>query len=313
MGWDAKYFYYIKTLFFYEGLNLAEIKNFSDYHWHPHLGSYIWAFFWKLPFVKFEYFGRLFYVFIFCFSLIGAIFSNKRKYLIKITLFIMTLILTYNYEKFSGLQDILIFSLLIISSRFLYNLEDSQNINSIFAIFLIANLLIWIKSEGLVFAFILMTILALNNKIILLKKIAVFVTLLLIIIFKKSIYIYLDFETVNQPNYNLDFLLSLNFPEILNRIGNIILYMTYYSLTNFIFFLGVIILIFLNYDKKKTLNLAIFNIYFFFNLLFIFCAYIFREMEIVYALRTTMDRIIFSSSGFYLYLILLFLEKKIKF
>ena len=311
-GWDAKYFYYIKTLFFFDGLNIGDIKNFSDYHWHPHFGSYIWAFFWKVPFLEFEYFGRLFYVFIFCFSLTLAIFPDKGNIYLKIILFIVALILLYNYEKFSGLQEILIFSLLIISSRFLYNLEKTKNFKNIIALFLISNLLIWIKSEGLVFAVILMTILTLNKKIIFPKKIIIFVTLIFIIFFKKITYIYLNFDAVNQPYYNLDFLFSLDFEEILSRIGNIVFYLAYYSLKNFIFFLGVITLIFINFNRVDKIDITIFNYYFLFNLLFIFCAYLFREMEIIYSLRTTMDRIIFLSSGFYLYLVILFIRKRLK-
>lgn len=311
-GWDAKYFYYIKTLFFFEGLNLGEIKNFSDYHWHPHFGSYIWAFFWKIPFLEFEYFGRLFYVFIFCFSLILAIFADKGSLYLKIILFLLSLILLYNYEKFSGLQEIFIFSLLIISSRFLYNLKKTKNIKNIVALFLISNLLIWIKSEGLVFAVILMTILTFNNKIIFSKKIIIFTALIFIVLFKKIIYMYLNFDTINQPYYYLDFIFSLEFEEILRRIGNIVLYLGYYSLTNFIFFLGVITLIFINLNKTDKLDITIFNYYFLFNLSFIFCAYIFREMEVIYSLKSTMGRIVFLSSGFYFYLVILFIRKRLR-
>ena len=123
---------------------------------------------------------------------------------------------------------------------------------------------------------------------------------------------YLNFDAVNQPYYNLDFLFSLDFEEILSRIGNIVFYLAYYSLKNFIFFLGVITLIFINFNRVDKMDITIFNYYFLFNLLFIFCAYLFREMEIIYSLRTTMDRIIFLSSGFYLYLVILFIRKRLK-
>ena len=157
-----------------------------------------------------------------------------------------------------------------------------------------------------------MTILTLNKKIIFPKKIIIFVTLIFIIFFKKITYIYLNFDAVNQPYYNLDFLFSLDFEEILSRIGNIVFYLAYYSLKNFIFFLGVITLIFINFNRVDKIDITIFNYYFLFNLLFIFCAYLFREMEIIYSLRTTMDRIIFLSSGFYLYLVILFIRKRLK-
>ena len=313
LGWDAKYFYYIKTLFFFDGLNIAEIKNFEAYNWHPHFGSYIWAFFWKLPFIDYEYFGRLFYVFILCFSVICVVFNNKNKYYFKIIFFFSILALIYNYERFSGLQEVLIFSLLIISSKFLYNLKETKNIKNIIGLFLIANLLIWIKSEGLVFAMTLMVILILNHKINLPKKFVVLITSILIISFKKIIYMYLQFDAISQPYYNLNFLLSLDLIEILNRIGNILFYLSYYGLVNILFFFGIITLFFINIKKIKELEVSIYNYYFLFNILFIFSAYIFREMEIVYSLRTTLERIVFISSGFYLYLIFLFFDKRVKF
>ena len=171
----------------------------------------------------------------------------------------------------------------------------------------------WIKSEGLVFTGILLTILALNSKVTLQKKIFVMIYAIVIILFKKVVYIYFDFDTVAQPHYNLDFIFSLNFMDLLNRIGNIIIYISYYGLTNVLFFLGILTLFFLNFKNIEKINIKMFNYYFLLNLSFIFCAYIFREMEIVYALRTTMERIVFISSGYYFYLIFLFIDKKIKY
>ena len=310
LGWDAKYFYYIKTLFFYEGLHLGEIKNFIEYKWHPHFGSYLWAFFWKIPLVDFEYFGRLFYVFLFCFSLINIIFKSQNNFYFKIIFFLTTLILTFSYERFSGLQEILIFSLLVISSKILYNLKKNRS-SDIIGLFLIGNLLIWIKSEGIFFAVVLLTILGISKKLSHKKKLVVFFITILIIFFKKIIYLYLGFDSIGQPFYNLDFILSLNIVEIINRVKNIIIYSSYYGLTNIGFLLGICILFFLNFKNIEKININIFNYFFALNLLFIFCAYIFREMEIIYSLRSTLDRIIFISSGYYYYLIYLYANKKI--
>jgi hypothetical protein len=44
------------------------------------------------------------------------------------------------------------------------------------------------------------------------------------------------------------------------------------------------------------------------NSCFIFFAYIFRDMEIKYSVQTTMERIIFTSSGFYVFLVLNFIK-----
>ena len=61
------------------------------------------------------------------------------------------------------------------------------------------------------------------------------------------------------------------------------------------------IIIFLNYKRIfKDEYLRLICVFFILNITFIFSAYIFREMEIVHSLKTTIDRLVFTSSGFYL-------------
>ena len=50
------------------------------------------------------------------------------------------------------------------------------------------------------------------------------------------------------------------------------------------------------------------NFYFVLNLCFIFCAYILRDMEIEYSVKTTMERVIFTSSGFFVFLVINFIK-----
>ena len=45
LGWDAKFFYYIKALFFIENQNFVDLNKFTANAFHPHLGSFFWAFF----------------------------------------------------------------------------------------------------------------------------------------------------------------------------------------------------------------------------------------------------------------------------
>ena len=68
-----------------------------------------------------------------------------------------------------------------------------------------------------------------------------------------------------------------------------------------------ILLNFLTNDKIFIRN---FNIYFILNTSFIYSAYLLRDIEVVYSLRTTLERVIFTSSGFYVYLIIIFVNKK---
>ena len=309
-GWDAKYFYYIKSLFFFEGLGLNELREFEHNKWHPHFGSYIWAFFWSLPFMEIEYFGRLSYVFIFCFSIyfITKIPNNNYH---SVLLYLVILILLFKYDRFSGLQEILIFSYLSIASKILYDLENKKKILDLIMLILITNLIIWIKAEGIVYSLIILTIFLFNNKVIVKEKVFIFLSFMIFVSLKYNVYLLYDLELNAQP-YNFESFFSLSIENLYYRFEKILIYLGYYSLINPIFLIGVILTIllnFLNNDKILTKN---FNIYFILNTLFIFSAYLLRDLEIVYSLKTTLERIVFTSSGFYVYLIIIFINKKFK-
>ena len=309
-GWDAKYFYYIKSLFFFEGLGLNELREFEHNKWHPHFGSYLWAFFWSLPFMEIEYFGRLSYVFIFCFSIyfITKIPNNNYH---SVLLYLVILILLFKYDRFSGLQEILIFSYLSIASKILYDLENKKKILDLIMLILITNLIIWIKAEGIVYSLIILTIFLFNNKVIVKEKVFIFLIFMIFVSLKYNVYLLYDLELNAQP-YNFESFFSLSIENLYYRFEKILIYLGYYSLINPIFLIGVILTIllnFLNNDKILTKN---FNIYFILNTLFIFSAYLLRDLEIVYSLKTTLERIVFTSSGFYVYLIIIFINKKFK-
>jgi len=113
---------------------------------------------------------------------------------------------------------------------------------------------------------------------------------------------------INAQPYYFEYILKLDLNTMIYKLYNIMLYLSYNSLRNIILFLVPIIII-INYKKVFTDKyLQLIFIFFTFNIIFIFSAYIFREMEVVHALKTTIDRIVFSSSGFYL----VFLIKQIK-
>ena len=208
LGWDAKYFYYIKALFFIENQNFGGLNKFADNHFHPHLGSYLWAFFWNLMPLKLEYFGRLFFVFLFCFSIFYICKNNLKDKFFENTIFILLILITYTYNRFSGLQEILIFSFLVMISKYFYLLKKSNDISYAFFIILSCNLIIWLKSEGIAYSLILILLLNFSTQIS--KKIKLYLNLFYIalVVFKLIIYQYFDFswgqitikQTVNKLN-----------------------------------------------------------------------------------------------------------------
>ena len=311
LGWDAKYFYYIKSLFFYEGLYISDLSQFEHNKWHPHLGSYFWAFFWSIPFFDIEYFGRLFYLFIFCFAIYFITFNSGKTLLINRILFFSLLLITFNYERFSGLQEIILFSFLMISSKILYDLKITNKIFSISAILLITNLLLWVKSEGIVYGFFITTILIINRNINFKEKLLILLIFIFLVSFKSFVFNYYSFELTAQP-YNLAFIEQIDFNQFIHRLKNLVIYGGYYSLKNILFLVSLIIIIKLKFSKNKKINTNNFLVYFILNVSFIFFAYILRDMEIIYSLKTTLERIIFTSSAFYIYLIILYINYKIK-
>ena len=305
LGWDAKFFYYIYALFFVENQNLYDLSKFVYGTWHPHLGSYLWAFFWNLMPIKLEYFGRLFYVFIFCFSIFYVCHNNLRYKFIDNIIFILVILFFYKYGRFSGLQEILIFSFLAVLSKYFSLLKDSNNIYYVFFIILGCNLLIWFKVEGIAYSTILILLLNFSNQI--LKKIKIYINIsyVTLIIFKIAIYQFFDanlIDTKGHPYY-LDYISNLNFEFIIYKLKFIVPYLFYYVLTNVFFISGIIILFLLNFQKKNDSYIRYLNLYFILNLIFIFSAYLFRDMEIEHSIKTTMERVIFTSSGFYIFLI----------
>jgi len=317
LGWDAKFFYYIKSLFFYEEKTIFDLYKFEHSMWHPHYGSYLWGFFWTLSFVDNEHFGRLFYLFLFCYSFFAVSKINKKQ-LINNTIFLILIFLFYEYNFFSGLQEILIFSFLVLISKyfFLFLKNNKDEMFLLYLIILFSNLLIWIKSEGIVYFFILLILLLIQNKISIKRRLFLSALFISFYLLKLVIYDISNLENGQKILYDIEYILNLDFNLIFYKLSNIVVWFFYY-LSNNIFLSIFIFLIF--YEKlfvkeKNRINTSYFNIliiYSFFVILFIISAYIFREMEIEYAIRTTMDRLLMTASGFFVYPSIKLLNKKL--
>ena len=141
------------------------------------------------------------------------------------------------------------------------------------------------------------------------KRLLLIFSSFVLISFKTLIYKYFQISLNDQP-YFIEYILSLDPETIIFKLKNIMIYGTFYSMKNIIFFI-VPIIFFINYkvlykDEFSKIILVIFLL----NIGFIISAYMFREMEIVYSLRTTMDRIIFTSSGLYIFYLVNFFNSK---
>ena len=311
LGWDAKWFWHIKSLYYTQNNTFSDLSNYVYNDFHPHLGSFLWAFFRSFSINGHEYTGRLFYIFYYIISIhfiSNNIFKDKVQNTI---LFIFLIVLTQKYIYFSGLQEILIFTTLIFISKFTLIFISEKKLIYLFLITLCMNLLIWFKAEGIAYAMICFLVINLSMKLKITFRIIFNLLFVSFILFKSLIYNFFQIKINDQPYY-LEYLLNLDLETIIYKFYNILIYLSYNSLKNIILFLVPIIII-LNYKKIfKEEYLRLIFIFFTLNIIFIFSAYMFREMEVVFALKTTIDRIVFSSSGFYLVFLIIYAKKYLK-
>ena len=186
------------------------------------------------------------------------------------------------------------------------NKKSNNEILFLCLIFLFSNLLIWIKSEGIVYFIIFLLLLLVQNQILIKRRLFVAGFFLSFYILKLVIYDISDLDNGQKNFYNLEYIINLDFNLIFNKLINIFVWFFYY-ISNNIFFSIFILLIFYEIffvKKKDRINYIYYKtlmIYLFFIIAFIISAYIFRDMEIEFAIRTTMDRLIMTASGFFIY------------
>ena len=69
LEWDGVNHWLEKVLIFFNSKHIEDLKNVTTHPYYPHLGSYIWALFWKNSYLGYEYFGRFFYVYLYITSI----------------------------------------------------------------------------------------------------------------------------------------------------------------------------------------------------------------------------------------------------
>ena len=311
LGWDAKFFWFLKTINFYQDNSLLNLEKLpaTDY---PHLGTYIWSFFWRFPFDLYEYLGRIFYVFLYILSIFYfcEIFKSNETY--KSILGSLIILTTFDIELFNGNQEIIIFSLILVVTKLSYELVTQKIKNPIgHLIFLLLsfNAALWIKNEGLfLLGFILFIILFFGNLSLKQKKIVVLVSLFLITI--RFITLYFLNSELESFEFEKTFTYSF-FENLLLNLKTISFYSFVYSLSLPLIILSLLILL-LNIYLFKIDKVQLFIIfYLLLNVLFIFVAFMLSMEDVEWQVRVGLKRVMFESSGFYL-LTIVYLFNKIK-
>jgi len=311
IGWDGLSIWLNKANNFYNGNNYFDLN--SSY---PHLGSYMWAFFWKNSFLQLEYLGRLFivYVYLVTIFLFSSLLTGHKNFAKLLVIFFL---IFFSYVKdLHGYQDILIFSILsALSILFILpylNKKLKKNYNYFFFLILSINLLPWIKNECVFYTIFIILLLLIDNNLSNLQKFLLLIVGLLNISFQIFIVkIYFQIQLFQTPlNIEVLFANFLNLKELIYRI----FYITIYIFHSFFKYPIVLIgfssfLIYLIYKQKIKLQ-NFYIIFFLLNMSFIYFTYITTVSPIIWHLQTSIKRLMFQTSGFYLVLLMLLINKK---
>jgi hypothetical protein len=313
LGWDAQNYWLVKKLVFTNGGDFFDLKNTprNDY---PYLGSFVWHIYSKFSIIGHEYFGRLFYLYLFLLSIFSIASIIETKDFEKVILIFILIFLTYKVELFNGYQEILNFSLLIILTKIFYEIFDGRLPikkfdNRFIYLFVLINSIIWIKSEStfLIMIFLLSTFLIkeINSKI----KILMILVFIFLLLNKFYIFSFIDLSHEIQKG-NYEYFKISNFFDFINfpRAILIITYIFFYSLDNMIFPITMIaLLIMIKYDKKNIFILP-FSFMFILALGFFMAAFLLTSFPLKWVLWVSLSRIIFETSGLYVILVPLFYD-----
>ncbi len=314
LGWDGKFHWYKKALNFYQNMGFENLSNLPKYE-YPHFGVYLWAFFWSINPLNFEYFGRLFYLFLYLLSIFSIVDLLNNKNL-KLILFITLSLITFNFNHFTGNQDILVFSFVIFLSRYLYLIYEKkeQTLFNLILFILINNIILWIKYECIVYVILSYSMLLIYK---LFKKdykyfLLIFFSFLFTLIFKLSI------SQFYQINLNASFQFSGEY-DLFKLFDINLFFYKFYIIFKYYFFslfknpvilIGYISLALILLQKIK---ISLTNVFLFilFNLSSFLIFYIIQidfEWHVAYGI----DRHILQYSGFSILFLVVFFNKIFK-
>jgi len=315
LEWDGQALWIYKALNFFHNNSFNDLKD-TPLNSYPHLGAFIWGFFWQNNFLQHEYLGRLMIPFIYVISIFSTLDLFKTSKIKKILLLIFFLILTYDLYLFEGYQEYLIFSLILIFAKYFYLSQENKGSNNyfIFIFLAIINLIIWSKQEGAFFALILsfLSVLFLNIQIS--KKLLILVFSLIFVslnFYLFNLYIgkfiihetagHMDFRDIANLSFTSDIVMSRSITIFSHLIVGIIKYPVV---------LITILLIIFSYFEKNYFQKNFYVIFFMaLTFSFIFVVFFFTSNNLSFHLGVALDRLLFQTSSFYLPFLISFLIK----
>ena len=301
-----------KVLIFFNGKDIKLITNVPTHPEYPHLGSYLWAFFWKNSILELEYFGRFFQPYFYVLSIflvINSLNFENKNFKIFFTLFFI--LITYDSYLFSGYQEYLIFTTLIIASRYIFLIDFKKKVNSglVFLIILILYINSWFKDEGVVYYVIFSSLLIIFLNKSLKIKIYFFCLIFSLFFLQYLLQKYFiglhgfphnNLLLIFSELSNLKFLFIKIFKIILGFVISFIKYplwiIVLISALFHVFFIKKLEIV-----SKYLISCLILNFGFIMTIFLSFDQY-------EWYIRVTLDRLLFQTSGFYLIFFLIILK-----
>lgn len=305
LGWDGLSIWYPKAYNFFTGFDFLNLSQFTKPN-YPHLGGFIWAVFWKLSLINYEYLGRFVYIFTFLASLFFVnSFSENNKVRNVLTILILYLV-CFDLDLFRGYQEYLIFSFLNIFIVFYYN-EKNKLLLFLITIFII-NTIIWIKNEALIYCLPIILLYILNQKkLICIENICFLIFTCLFI----SLRLYMSTKLNDNLNFHgNDFTLSSIINEIFNFStfgSDLFLIIKHFIISYFKYPIWLLLIFFLVFPEMKIKNRKIYRdtIYIFaFSFFINFLIFHIQRNEILeWHLSTALDRLNLILSGYFIYFV----------
>jgi len=298
---DARKFHIVNATIYYEDFFVKEITYKNEY---PQFGNYLWAFFWKNSFLKIEYFGRLSYIYIYILSLIYLFSALKIENHYKILLTLITLVLSYQTNYFDGRTDILVFSILSIITKNLYDFiykNKYKKLNS-FELLVSLNLLLWIKSECLLYISSIYLAIFFFSKENLKSKLFFTFYFLLIILIRFFFIIYYNLPlNPNIETFDSNVIPVSTFYDVFYRSCLIFFWYLANLLKNPLMIINFLCLYFLIFNTKTKVKEFYFIIFIYFiNLIIIYLTFLFTKYPFPFHLIGALDRIIYQTSALFI-------------
>jgi len=306
LEWDGLSHWLHKATVYFQGGGYSDLAGLP-FDYYPHLGSYVWAFFWKNSYLQAEYFGRLFFIFIFLLSIISLYSKISNKFLVleKLIIIFILVYLSTNIFLFGGYQEYFIFFIFFCFSNFFkkFFLEDKiSNYYPELILISISNLILWIKQEGFFYFIILNIIFLIHAKRTILNKF-VFLIFSLILI---SILIYIKNIYFGSLRFNHDI---IN-PETFRNLDLYYLFFKIFIISKYFFIsfikypIWLVILLsitVLKFNSKFFKNNKFIITYLILIFGFIYLIFLNTTEDVAWLAPLTLNRIVFAVSGFLIF------------